>query len=391
MADKKILTGIIRRLDRVISLLDNCIDMGEMNESTRRRLIEMLHTSISEIYSAGKQDESTNDKPAPVAEIVTPKKQVVAKTYEREPEQAVVEEETVVIEQAIVKEANKEPSEVVEKLEKDAHDFVNKQVQEIELGDQLEDDMLIELESPTSLDYLKTEEENEPELVVEVIAEQEKTQIEEEKLAKEKAQLAELRNQLEEERKRMEEELLSWQKERLKRETEMKAAEQLLVALEAETQKRKAAAREAAIVSPPPVVALVEPVVPPVEPKKAVVISPPVDNTINSNSSNTKTISDKLSEKRQSIQDTSSLDDLRRLGITPIADLTKAIGINDKFQFIKELFGGDSDKYTDTIRILNNFDSLTEALSHIDTYFNWDKNNDTVKRIILLVRRRYMN
>ena len=53
----------------------------------------------------------------------------------------------------------------------------------------------------------------------------------------------------------------------------------------------------------------------------------------------------------------------------PITDLAKAIGINDKFLFIKELFGGDSDLYNQTIKHLNHFTDLNEAIIYLQENF----------------------
>ena len=401
MAEKKILTTIIKRLDRVIALLDSSYDIGEMNENTRRRIIEMLHTSISDVYSFGKQGEELTNVESPIfteekhdtvieestIEKIQVKEDIVAtETHDEiQPNIAIAEEEE---EEDIAAEPTLEESISIDITEVNIED--NPKTVEEQIDD------LIELETISSADYNIDEQP----LIEQIkeddvkITEQELTSViqdttityEEEKIAKEKAQLAELRNQLEEERKRLEEELVSWQKERLKREEEMKAAEQLLSALETETQKRKAAINET-IVTPTPIIT------PPAPMSNQVVVDVPVEpkKTIaDINSNNTTTIADKLSKQRQSMQDQSSSDDLKRQGITPISDLTKAIGINDKFQFIKELFGGDSDRYTDSIRMLNNFNNLSDAYSHIDANFNWDKNNEVVKRIILLVRRRYM-
>ncbi|MDR0560892.1 MAG: hypothetical protein LBG92_12060 [Prevotellaceae bacterium] len=75
---------------------------------------------------------------------------------------------------------------------------------------------------------------------------------------------------------------------------------------------------------------------------------------------------------------------------TPVSSLSKAIGINDRFRFIRELFGGDSDLYAETVKKLDKVGSLGNALSYIESSFSWDKNNDSVKQLISLVRRRYM-
>lgn len=50
----------------------------------------------------------------------------------------------------------------------------------------------------------------------------------------------------------------------------------------------------------------------------------------------------------------------------PIADIGGAIGMNDKFYFIRELFSGDAIAYHDTIRRLNTAASLGEAMRILD-------------------------
>jgi hypothetical protein len=50
----------------------------------------------------------------------------------------------------------------------------------------------------------------------------------------------------------------------------------------------------------------------------------------------------------------------------PISDIGAAIGINDKFYFIRELFSGDTRAYQETIKRLNSSASLGEAMKILD-------------------------
>ncbi|MEW5844747.1 MAG: hypothetical protein AB1777_00620 [Bacteroidota bacterium] len=72
----------------------------------------------------------------------------------------------------------------------------------------------------------------------------------------------------------------------------------------------------------------------------------------------------------------------------PISDLAKAIGINDKFLFIKELFGGDADLYNQTIKHINQLTDLNEAIIYLQENFNWDPTNEVTNLFIDLVRRK---
>lgn len=50
----------------------------------------------------------------------------------------------------------------------------------------------------------------------------------------------------------------------------------------------------------------------------------------------------------------------------PVSDIAAAIGINDRFYFIRELFSGDALAYNDTIKRLNAATSLGEAMRILD-------------------------
>ncbi|MDR1554275.1 MAG: hypothetical protein LBS69_12575 [Prevotellaceae bacterium] len=76
--------------------------------------------------------------------------------------------------------------------------------------------------------------------------------------------------------------------------------------------------------------------------------------------------------------------------LTPIKDLNKGIGLNDKFLFAKELFGGNAQQFGKTITVINEMNSIEDALEYIKNNFSWKENNTVVKHFITLVRRRFM-
>jgi len=73
----------------------------------------------------------------------------------------------------------------------------------------------------------------------------------------------------------------------------------------------------------------------------------------------------------------------------PINDINSAIGLNDKFIFIRELFENNKEQYHETIQILNNFDSFENAVSFLDENFEWDSDNGHYERLKELVRRKF--
>lgn len=62
-----------------------------------------------------------------------------------------------------------------------------------------------------------------------------------------------------------------------------------------------------------------------------------------------------------------------------IADLRRAIGLNDSIRFCRELFGGDKALMDTTVSYLNDASSYMEALEYLAENFNWDDENETVK------------
>lgn len=97
-----------------------------------------------------------------------------------------------------------------------------------------------------------------------------------------------------------------------------------------------------------------------------------------------------------------SLNDRLRSGVTeignvltetPIKDLRKGIGINDRFVFVNELFRGDNDMYERSIKTINNFRILPEAEYWMERELKmrlaWDDSKDIVKHFYSLVRRRF--
>ena len=77
----------------------------------------------------------------------------------------------------------------------------------------------------------------------------------------------------------------------------------------------------------------------------------------------------------------------------PVKDLKKAIGINDRFVFLHELFRGDDAMYERSIKTINNFRAYPEAEFWIERELKiklgWDENKDAVKYFRQLVRRRF--
>ena len=78
---------------------------------------------------------------------------------------------------------------------------------------------------------------------------------------------------------------------------------------------------------------------------------------------------------------------------TPIRDLRKGIGINDRFVFISELFRGDEPMYERSIKTINSFNIYPEAEywmnRELKIKLGWDDTKEIVKHFYQLVKRRF--
>jgi len=71
-----------------------------------------------------------------------------------------------------------------------------------------------------------------------------------------------------------------------------------------------------------------------------------------------------------------------------VSDLRRAIGINDKFLMIRDLFGGDAAAYDRAIDTLNAFDDLDDCMIHIAENYVWNANSDGAKFLMELLERK---
>jgi len=76
------------------------------------------------------------------------------------------------------------------------------------------------------------------------------------------------------------------------------------------------------------------------------------------------------------------------LNLTPIHSISGAIGLNEKFELINELFAGDKNKFESTLEFLNKSDTFVEAYNYLNDNFDWDMDSVYVQRILELIRRK---
>lgn len=97
-------------------------------------------------------------------------------------------------------------------------------------------------------------------------------------------------------------------------------------------------------------------------------------------------LNDKLKQTKLELSD--ALSDLH------IKDLRKAIGVNDRFLYIKELFRGDESMYERSIKTINSFSILPEAeywiQRELKVKLGWNDKEDAVQQFSQLIKRRFI-
>ncbi|MBK8415494.1 MAG: hypothetical protein IPP34_08555 [Bacteroidetes bacterium] len=101
------------------------------------------------------------------------------------------------------------------------------------------------------------------------------------------------------------------------------------------------------------------------------------------------TLHDKISHTKE---DKSLAGKLQK---NPITDLKKAIGINQKFAFINELFDGNSNSYNTAIEKINSFTDHKQAVSFVETelmpVYGWTADGDAFAQLQELILRRFIS
>jgi hypothetical protein len=83
-----------------------------------------------------------------------------------------------------------------------------------------------------------------------------------------------------------------------------------------------------------------------------------------------------------------------KLNKSKILDLKKGMGLNQRFLFTNDLFGGDKNTFEKTLDKLNACDTIIEAKAYlssdIESAFEWDLESSTVQQFISLIERKFI-
>lgn len=123
-------------------------------------------------------------------------------------------------------------------------------------------------------------------------------------------------------------------------------------------------------------------------------VTPPITENSPAKPVKEEILAEKLKESGEFMNEVlaryaNTFDISKKIQSQPIQDISVAIGLNDKFLFIKELFNNNADLYKHTIDTLNKASDFNNAIQYVDSNFKWDFENPSVQKLLELIRRRF--
>ena len=92
-------------------------------------------------------------------------------------------------------------------------------------------------------------------------------------------------------------------------------------------------------------------------------------------------------------QNTAGIEVAEMLANNAIDDLRTAFGLNERFYFTNELFGGDGQEFVRAINEFNHLSSLEDAkrllIAKFIPQFGWKEDNEIAEEFITIIKRRY--
>lgn len=99
-------------------------------------------------------------------------------------------------------------------------------------------------------------------------------------------------------------------------------------------------------------------------------------------------VGDVLGSGKKVVGDMKNMDSMPTPPMSKITDLRKAIGLNDKFIMLRDLFVGNEEHYNTTIDMLNSFEDLDDCMIYIVENFAWNPDSEGAKLIVSLIERK---
>jgi len=94
-----------------------------------------------------------------------------------------------------------------------------------------------------------------------------------------------------------------------------------------------------------------------------------------------------LNEQLTSSREDENLSEIKK--IKPITNLSDAVGVNDRFLFIREIFNGDPKLFEQAIKRLDNAADLSDAKKILNDYTSESTENTALKQLLELIKRKF--
>lgn len=75
----------------------------------------------------------------------------------------------------------------------------------------------------------------------------------------------------------------------------------------------------------------------------------------------------------------------------PVSNISQAIGVNDRFFFIREIFNGNQEKYSSVISEIDNAESYNSAVDVLKSNISLKLEDEPVQQLIEIVRRKFIH
>ncbi|MBQ6978440.1 MAG: hypothetical protein IJQ18_07390 [Paludibacteraceae bacterium] len=73
----------------------------------------------------------------------------------------------------------------------------------------------------------------------------------------------------------------------------------------------------------------------------------------------------------------------------PVDDIRQAISLGDRFLYQRELFGQNAELMQRTLTEINELQSFDEAMSYINSRFQWDTESNSYQQFVVSLHRRF--
>jgi hypothetical protein len=97
------------------------------------------------------------------------------------------------------------------------------------------------------------------------------------------------------------------------------------------------------------------------------------------------TIGDKISKGKKTLAD--------KLNANGEVDLRRAIDLNDKYFFIRELFNGDHNAFDTSVKLMNGMACIADVKAYVEnelsTKYNWKDNPESVERFYEVLHEKF--